>query len=392
MRKAVFIPVFALLLAGGAAAQERVDITSFENGDEYLWEFTGGMSVFSFPDVFDPEAGVEPQDGDWHLILDYDTSISQWGNMNLNFPDGTRDLTGMRELHFWSYFPEDAMPHQDGEYRFRATIGGGRELGTIGKSVEEAAGQWVEWVFPIDHLMYRNEDPSGPISELDGIQLRVNPGGQNVSGTVYIDNIFATRPADTPDELEYIQLWSFDEDSDGDLIPDGWQAAGQTPLIGDGLIEPSEGSNYMELALGGGWTQNGQGTGVTALTDRAADIYDVLFDLYLPSEFTGTWLNLQLIVQSGGEDADGNPLEPTNGWDAYGERGVGGWEKDVWHTMAFPVDIEKHMGAIENENGWLQFSFSTNQDGSQAGIPIFIDNYRIAVPAGGTDVPDWSVY
>ncbi len=394
MKKALFhILGLSLVLCSTAMAQETVPITSFENSDEFIWEFSGGMAAASFADTFFEDDGVVPQDGDWHMIIDYDTELSLWGNMNLNFPDGTRDISGMREIHFWSYFPEDALPHQSGEHRFRVSLGNGRELGTQGRPAEELTGEWVEWVFLIDSNMMIGNDPAGTLVELSQFQLRVNPGGTagEVFGTVFIDNIFAVRPADYPDELEEIQIWSFDQDTDGDFAPDGWEANGGEPFLGLGDIPPSEGENFMELALGDGWTQNGQGVDAKERTDRLAEATDVLFDVYISEDFSG-WLNLQLILKSGGQNDAGEDLSPTTGWDDYGERNIGSWEKGVWHTISFPVDMENHMGALEDPNGWFQVAFTTNQPGDQAGKLLFIDNFRILVPAQTADLGNWALF
>lgn len=394
MKKSQFVLIAGLIFfASGAMAQEIVPFTSFEGDVDGLWSATGGMAEFSLTSTFDPDVGVQPQDGEWHLEIFYNLALSQWSPMNVVIPDGgTVDITGMRELHFFTYFAEDAAPHQDGDYRMRLSIGGGRELGTQAKQADEVVGQWVEWVFPIDHIIYTNQDPSGTVDALTQVQFYVNPGGNaSVVGTVYLDNIYFSRPANFPDELEYIQLWSFDADEDGDLVPDGWETWGQMPFIGLEEIEPSEGVNYMALELTGGWTQNGHGIDAKQRTDRLLDALDVVFDFYLPSTYTGSWLNLQMIVQSGGEDADGNPLSPTNGWEGYGERGVAGFEKDVWHTMGFPILVEHHRGALETDAGYFNIGFTTNQPADQQGQLIYIDNFRIAVPSG-TSVSDWSLF
>ncbi|MBZ0256634.1 hypothetical protein K8I31_11260 [bacterium] len=375
-------------------AQSIVPFTSFEDDVEGLWTASGGMSAFSLSDTLNSDYGVQPQDGEWHLEINYDLALNAWGNMDVIIPNGeTVDITGMSELHFFTYFTEDAAEHQDGDFRMRLTIGAGRELGTQTKTADEVQGQWAEWIFPIDHIIYDNLDADGPVDALDRVSFRVNPGGDaTVVGTFFIDNIFFSRPASTPDSFELIQLWSFDEDVDEDIIPDGWQLNGLQPLIGDGWVEPSEGTNYMELDLGGGWTTNGASADAKARSDRLIEAKEAVMDLLLPADFTGTWLNLQLILQSGGTDADGNNLAPVNGWDAYGERGVAGFTRDEWHTIAWPINMERHRGALEDDGGWFQFVFSTNQDASMSGIPIFVDNFRIAVPAGGSDVTDWSVF
>lgn len=383
MKKFCITTLIASLVIGAAYAQERVDITSFENADTQEWMFTGGMTSLSFADLMNPDDGVEPHDGQYHMFVEYDTALNQWGTMNLVFPDGPRDLTGMRQIHMWIYFLPDAMEHQDGGFRIRFSLPGGLELGTLQQ--DGIAGQWAEYVFLIDHLSYEND-----LSAVDQLQIRINPGGNNVSGICYIDSIYATRPENVPDEYDYIQLWSFDEDEDFDIIPDGWQENGQIPLIGEGQIEPSEGDNYMELSLGGGWTTNGASANAKEVTDRLADAWDVMVDVYLTDEFTASWLNFQLIMQSGGEDAEGNPLSPTSGWDAYGELGIGGIEKNMWHTIAWPVRMENHAGAL-GEDGWFQFVFSTNQPGDMQGVPLFVDNFRIAVPSS-SDVGEWSLF
>lgn len=381
------------VVTSAAMAQEVVPFTSFENDDNGLWTASGGMAAFSLSDVLNPDFGVQPQDGDWHLEVNYDLELGQWNSMNIIIPEGgTVDITGMRELHFFTYFPEDAASHQDGGFRMRVSLGGGRELGTQERAEEDVVGQWTEWVFPIDHIIYTNQDPSGPATALDRVQLYVNPGGNaDVEGTFFLDNIFFSRPDNVPNSFDIIQLWSFDEDEDEDIVPDGWQMNGQQPFIGDGAIEPSEGSNYMELTLAERWTANGASADAKARSDRLVDAWDVLVDVYLPEEFTGGWLNLQIVMQSGGQDAEGNDLAPVSGWDQYGERAIAEWEKNQWHTIAWPVNMENHRGALEDDGGWFQYLFATNQPADQAGVPIYIDNFRIAVPSSAA-IDEWSLF
>lgn len=384
--KRIFVLSLCTLIALTSFAQEDeiVEITSFEEPTDT--PIAGGQVSFALIDQFNPDDGVEPYDGDWHMLVEYDTSLGQWSWADLDFPEPV-DISGMRYIHVWAYFMPDAQPNADDELELRLSLDGaiGIALGYNPKPKAEVAGQWVEYTWAIDTISSEND-----LSELTGINLSIMPGEAAASGMLFIDNIYASRPADFPDEFEYVTVYNFDEEG-VNAAPVGWESQTGEAFIGVGDIEPSEGTNYMEIYIGGGWSQDARTTDAKGASDKWAEAIDILMDVRISDEFTGGWLLLNPVFQSGGEDADGNPLEPVNGWDSYGERDIR-WSGFLgeWKTIAWPFRADQHMGAL-GEDGWFQLILVTNQDAAEAGKRVFVDNLRLAIPAE-TDVKEWSIY
>ncbi len=292
----------------------------------------------------------------------------------------------MRYIHMWVYFLPEAQEDSDGGYELRLSLDGNIEV-ALGYKVKPAdvAGEWVEYVWEIDSSSSQED-----LSAMTGINLSFNPGSEASSGVCYIDQIYASRPAEFPAELEYITVYSFDEEG-ANAAPVGWQASNGEAYIGIGDITPSEGSNYMEIILGEGWIMQAQTTDAKGATDRWDEAIDLVMDVRVSEEFTGSWLLFNPVVQSGGEDPDGNPLEQVNSWDSYGERAINSEEFiGQWKSIAWPFRLEEHIDAL-GDNGWFQIILVTNQDAAEAGRSIFVDNFRIAVPSE-TAIGDWSVF
>ncbi|MBN2328707.1 MAG: hypothetical protein JXR73_16315 [Candidatus Omnitrophica bacterium] len=377
------VAFIVLLLAGFSFAQDEiVNITSFE--EEAATPFTGGQTSFSMIDQINPDDNVAPLDGDWHLLMEYDTSIDNYGMASVTFPEPV-DITGMREIHVWAYFLPDAQPHPDAGYSLRMSLDGDIDIALGDVQKYPVSGEWLEYVWEIDSLSSQND-----LSAMTGFNMCFMPGAASAIGVCYIDKIYATRPADFPDALEYVQVYSFDEEGDN-FAPVGWQSAGGDVFTGFGDVEPSEGENYMEIMLGEWWVQEARTTDAKGASDLWAQATDIVMDVRVSEDFTGSWLLLNPVVQSGGEDADGNPLEPVNSWDTYGERDIRwSFEVGTWFTIAWPFRADLHRGAL-GDYGWFQIVLVTNQDAAEAGKSIYIDNFRLAAPSQ-TKVPDWSVF
>ncbi len=374
-------------IASFAVAQERVDITSFEEEEHlYSWAYSGGNIVSSyvmFPDEI-PD-GVEAVDGENVLYVEYDNGGSTWQWVQLNFPMGALDLTGMREIHMSVYWYPDSVPDPDDGFEMRLDLPGGANLGYQSTTT---TGEWVEFVWKIDRLT--SEERVSDVSYWGGF---IGPDPGDVSGALLIDNIYAVRPAGTV-EVETIAIYGFNEEDPETGGPVGWTVAeGSLPGLGQGDVEPSEGSNYMEMYLGSGWIRNIQTTDAMADFDRWPEVVEVMVDVMVGPDYSGSWVQSALILQSGVNDADGNPIEDAenvNGWDGYAELGYGDARED-WKLILWEVDMSQHRGAFEQEGGWFTVSLTSNNDPAQEGAVIFFDNFRVSVPVD-TTVEDWSLF
>lgn len=380
------VSLFSILMAAPVAKSETiVPITSFEEYAEGIdWAYSGNSILFSFVDFAPLPDDIVPVDGDHALFVEYDTSPGGWEWAQLTFPIDPIDLTGMRELRMSMYVMPGSQPNPDNnQINIRLDLPGGVSLGTVGTDV---VGEWVELVWKIDRLTSDNDIAS--VGNFGGFVL---PGAQGLSGSFYLDNIYAVRPADVID-VETIQVWGFNETNPDDDAPLGWQNNdGNPPLLGIGDVQPSEGDNYMEIFLGSGWV-NTVGT-ASALDDfdRWHEVLEILIDARTSQAFAGGWLNLEIVLQSGGSDEEGVAFERVNGWDAYATRDIVN-AVDEWRTLLWEVDMSRHMDALTREGGWFSVNIVTNNDGSEAGKTIYIDNFRVAVPVDGVSVDEWAIY
>lgn len=383
--KQIFIATLCMLIGALGYAQQIVPITSFE--DPAATPFTGGQATFSIIDKVNPSDNVAPYDGEWHCAVEYDTNLGSWSWSELDFVEPV-DLTGMRILHLWVYFTEQAEPDGDvWELRLRIEGAVEADLGYKSKPVDDTTtGKWIEYTWELDSYLSQNE-----LSAVTGIDVSFMPGSSDLQGLCYIDNIYASRPADFPDQLELVTIYSLDEEDDSGA-PAGWTSAGGNVFLGFGDVEPTEGTNYMEIYTAGGWAQIARTTDAKGASDLWSKATDIYMDVMLSETFTGGWLLLNPVFQSGGNDAEGNALAPVNGWDSYGERDIRwGGHLGVWKTIAWPFRKELHMGALENDGGWFQMILVTNNDASMVDYPIYIDNIRLAIPST-TTVQEWNLY
>ncbi len=388
MKKKSFVVLLLCLgIASIAVAQERVDITSFEEEEHlFSWAYSGGNIVESYV-MFSDEipGGVEAADGENVLYVEYDNAGSTWQWVQLNFPMGALDLTGMREIHMSVYFYPDSVPDPEDGFEMRLDLPGGANLGY---QTTTTTGEWVEFVWSIDRLT--SNERASEVSNFGGF---IGPDPGETRGAMLIDNIYAVRPAGTV-QVEEVPVYGFNELDPETGTPVGWTSAdGSLPALGIGDVEPSEGSNYMEVYLGGGWIRNVQTADAMADFDRWAEVREIMVDVMVGPGFSGSWVQSALILQSGVNDEEGNPIEDienVSGWDGYPELGYTEATEE-WKLILWEVDMSKHAGAFENEGGWFTVSFTSNNDGSQEGAPVFFDNFRVAVPVE-TKVEDWSIF
>jgi len=380
MKKFLAITV-CLCVASFAWAQEakQVDITSFEGETE--WAYSGGSIVESYVDAspFYAHDNISAKDGQKALYVSYDNSGGVWQWAQLNFADGNLDLTGMREIHMWVYF----VPGAVGDLTIRCDIGGG----SLGTQTAPAAGGWYELVWGIDRLTSDTR-----LAGTYAIGGFIAPGSEGAVGELYIDKIFAVRPAGIP-EVESVLVYGFNEENPDTAAPMGWEKANADYcLLGEGDVDPSEGSNYMEVALGDNWIQSFRTTNAKGDFARWPEVLEIMIDARVSPEYSGSWVQSDLILQSGATDADGNAVtEGVSGWDGQGKEIGFSDNRNDWKTLLWSVDMSKHKAAFEYDSGWFTVSFSTNNDAAQAGARVFYDNFRVSVPKI-VNISNWSLY
>lgn len=382
MKKRIYLTMAFLMLAPLAFTQGdvRYEITGFE-GLDFDWAYSGNSVVFSQIVWDDFQGGATLREGEQMLVVEYDNAVGgtwQWAQMNFFEPV---DLTGATEIHMWVFVVKEQTK---GNFEIRLDLPGGIGLGTRGIPSDQW-GKWVELVWSMDHITSTQKVAS--VGNFGGFISAGDPpadsGVAANAGVFYIDEVFALRPAGTPEEYEEVVLWGFNEEDPTTGEPVGWtKESGAGIILGLGDVEPSEGENYGEIELSSGWVANVKSTDALAIFDQWPSVLEVMADVRVASDFSGGWLNFQLVMQSNG-----------NGWDSYGEMGIAG-AKDAWMTLLWSVDISKHAAAFDPtvEGRWFQMMFTTNQESSQAGKYMYIDNVRVVIPKGGTDVADWTLF
>lgn len=375
-KKTFWAACFALA-ATTAVAQERVDITSFEESFDWTW---GVGNADTFVDFVDP-----PIDGETALVVLYDNGGSEWQHGTMNFQIDPVDLTGMREIRMSVYFTDGST----GQLQIRLDLPGGNILG-FGEIPQDEdgnylTGQWHEISFPIDRLSSQSS-----VSDVDFFQGFIVPTPGDAAGEVWIDNIYAIRSADVED-VEEVSLYDFEEiDSNtGSVV--GWQPLdGLDALIGEGEVEPVSGNNYMTFFASDTYAASNVAT-VDALADfdNWQNAREILFEIRIPEAPPGGWIQSRLTIVSGIEGDD--TTEVTSETREIGFNDA----VDEWKTFLYEFDITPHLDNINDPNGYFRVGISTNNDASALDFPIFVDNFRVAVVAGssgGSTVPNWSLY
>lgn len=367
--KKLFVTVMCAAVVMGSWAQEakRIDITGFE--DLGTWAYTGGGVIESYVD-FPGDFGIPAHEGEVALLVNYEFAASYpWSWNQINFVQGAIDLTGMREIHMWVYFEDGAV----GDLSIRLDVGGG----SLGTQTAPGTGAWHELVWNIDRLT--SDTRINSVSSFGGF---LAPGSGGAAARVWIDEIFAVRPTGIV-ELEQVLVYGFNEEDPDTLAPVGWGAGdGEPPFLGQGDVTPSEGTNYMECALGGGWIVIARTTNAMEAFDRWTEVQEIMVDACTSTDYTGSWVQSDLVLQSS-----------QTGWDGQGkEIGFSGFTTS-WKTLLWGVDMSKHKDAFTAEGGWFSVGFTSNNDASQQGARVFYDNFRVSVPKGGpVNVGNWSLF
>ncbi len=347
--------VFASLVIAGAAfaaEDQRVDINNFETDIDIT--ITGGTIVYSLVD--DPEFDDVPRhEGINALYGEYDTNSGAWTQTTINFPNPV-DLTGMRELHFWIYFLDGSVPHQNGDFTMRVMSGNGNELSSPAVST---TGEWHHIVLPIDRISAESNSSFGQL------QFIWNPGANNgATGKFYIDEIYGFRPGNTSGVQEVL-AYGFNEPDPDTGYPQGWtirESDAVDLMMGDAIVEPAEGDDYLESIMPGGWVRPIQTVSAMDDFDQWDKLVDITVDVRMSADFAGTWHNFQLVFESS-----------SGGYVGHGIRGI--TNQDDWRTVSWVVDVLPHLASLEDPNGWMTLSFITQMDANATGS-VYIDNLR----------------
>ncbi len=377
IRKATICAAMLAVTASTVMAQDRVDITSFEESFEWAW--TAG-SIQSFV-----EPVPEPFDGENALVVLYDNGGSEWQFGTMNFPTGPVDLTGMREIHMSVFFAEGST----GELRIRLDLPGGNILGFDSIPTDEdgnpITGQWHELVFFIDRLSSQNT-----VSAVEFFQGFIVPTPGDAVGEVWIDNIFAVTP-DTIPQVEEILVYDFEEiDPDTGSVRGWGPLDGLDALTGEGEVPPSAGDNFMTMFAVGGYAESNVVTlNAKQDFDNWENAREILFDVRIPEAVPGGWIQSQLTIVSGLEGDENTNVTTVTREIGYADA------TDDWKTLLYEFDITPHLPHINDPNGFFRVGISTNNDASALDFPVFVDNMRVAVPVGstgGSNVTNWNLH
>ncbi len=377
MKKFACFLVFASLVIVAHAQEEKVFITGFEYTEEVTaeWSFTGGAFIESFVDFPTDPAPVE---GEAALVVIYDNAGSEWQHGRLDFTIPPVDIRGMREFRMSVYFTPDST----GDLRLRLDLPNGNILGFADVP---SAGEWHELVWKIDRKMSEADF----LSSLSYIQGFIVPTPGDAAGEVWIDNMYAFRPADIPAEVDEILVYGFNEADPDTGAPIGWTKGseeGYMPELSEGLAEPTEGSDAMAMFAWSGYLENVQTTNALEAFDRWAEALEIQFDVRTPEPISGGWMQSRIVLRSGITDDPDSEVESSL-------KEIGYYDAvDDWKTLLWEVDMTDHIPNIEHPDGWLEITISTNQNADADGSFILIDNFRVTVPSEPVDVGNWSVY
>ncbi len=362
----ISILLFGLLIIcpmSYAADDTDIWIAGFEwEEDSFDWVFSGGKVAYSVGD--DPEVDGAPRlEGESGLLVEYSADQGDtYGTSTMQFTSAI-DLTGMRELHISFYFFPDAEAHSSNGYIMRFSIPGGIGLG---EHTVPGAGEWHELVIPIDPYSSENE-----LSSINQLQIIFMPG-EMVTGRVYIDNIFARRPANAPG-IAMETIYGLNKTNANNTAPEGWaNSNGEAPIMGDAVAVPSEGADYMEMILSGAWEINA--TTINAINDfdKWDQTIGIVCDAMMSDSFDGSWHNFMLRVTSSTGGTLTLPIRATGGW------------KGEWHTIGWGLDIGPHLAAIQS-GGTFNLQFVT-QSADGTGGSIYVDNIRAVLSTSYTMV------
>ncbi|MGI6455824.1 MAG: hypothetical protein ACOX5R_09440 [bacterium] len=390
--KNTFAILLCLVFALGVQAQEeqRVDISNFE--DEQDWSYQGG-NISTSSIIPEPlETGVNAQEGSHALMVQYDNYIEgPWAWAQLNFPDGPRDLSGLTELHMWVYFSDDSA----GPIEIQLTLSDastGKDY-NLGTQAATDYAQWSELVWQIDPVT------SPKLTNITHFGGFIAPGSTDAFGTVYIDNVYAVRPAGVP-ELEGVVIYSFEEaDPALNNQPAGWERpVNDSPdvldaRIGSGAVEPTHGEKYGVLTMSSQWRINTRAMNPLQVFDRWEEVRFIAIDVHPTSAVSGaSWAQLGLVLQLGWEDATED-----HSWHDMGLQAIenidDGWGTRIWEVDMTPYTPAFQVGEPDGPaSSWFLIALITQGDAVVEGQEIFIDNIRVFVPKQDTSVADWTLF
>lgn len=372
MKKVIFT-VLCCTIAMISFAQDQVFITGFEDTEELTgeWSWTGG----AFTSFVDYPTDPAPIEGDSALVVIYDNNGSEWQHAQMDFAVPAVDLTGMREIRMSVYF----SPESTGELRIRLDLPGGNILGFADVP---SAGEWHELTWKIDRLTSANS-----VSSVGYIQGFITPTPGDAAGEVFIDNIYAIRPASMP-ELEEVLLYGFNEADAETGAPTGWiNSEGAMPELANDWVEPSEGSDSMVLFAGAEGLENIATANALEDFDRWGEVMEILFDIRIAEAVPGGWIQSRLRFNSGITGNDDALVEQTTKEIGYTDA------TEDWRIMLFEVDLSGHVDNMNDPNGWFEIIIETNNGAEADGFAVFVDNFRVAVPVGGSvNVSEWNLY
>ncbi|MBD3266120.1 hypothetical protein GF373_05570 [bacterium] len=359
MRTGILVLSMVMLVSGFALAAEdqRVDVTNFEPESDWDIQVTGNTIVESWVD--DPSIDNVPKhEGDMGLYGMYYANDA-YHQTTLDLPE--TDLTGMTELHFWIYFFEGSQPHQNGNFTMRVYLPGGA---VAAEPALTGTGEWHHVVLPIDRATSQNA-----LSDFSQLKIIWMPGANNeAEGRFYIDEIYGFRPANAP-TVKDVLVYGFNETNADNEYPKGWtiradEAIEGGLMMGDAIVEPSEGSDYLESWLPGGWMRPFETINALDDFDEWEKVVDIKVDVRMSEDFS-SWHNFVLVTDSS-----------AGGYKQYNIRSVG--NKDNWKTVAWNVDMTPYLEALADPDGWFDISFVT-QSGDAVGS-VYVDNLRVGIP------------
>lgn len=380
MKKAVFVSVALLLAVSVFAQEEKVFITGFEDTEEITGTWAWASNAFKESFVNYPTT-PKPVEGDAVLAVVYDNGGSEWQYGTLNFAIPAVNLTGMREIHMSVYF----TPGSTGDLSIRLDLPNGNILGF---GYVSKVGEWQELVFKID----RKTSVASFMSSISSLYGFICPTPGTAKGEVWIDNIYAVRPANIPAEIEEVLVYGFNEADPTTGAPVGWTKNAEQGYMPEMMkavladaIEPSEGTDAMIMHPYSTYVLNLQTTNALKAFSRWAEVIEIQFDVRIPESVPGSWLQSRLNLQSGVTGSTDSEVSEDTKEIGYADA------TSAWKTLLWEVDMTNHIANIKDPNGWFQVNVSTNNDASADGFSVCIDNFRVTVPKV-TDVTDWSVF
>ena len=136
--------------------------------------------------------------------------------------------------------------------------------------------------------------------------------------------------------------------------------------MGDAAVEPSEGADYLECVLPGGWKRPFETINSLKDFDQWNRVIDITVDARMSEDFT-PWFALFLVIESS-----------AGGYQQLQYRDTAS-SKTSWKTVCWDVDMTQYASVFNDPNGWLRLSFIA-QAGEPATGSLYLDNLRVGIP------------